>query len=127
MQTNAAINPGNSGGPLLDARGRFIGAPNASASDLERRLVSGWDPSIWLRISVDFPLVLKGNLSLLDFFPGDLSKWRDPFQRESLPAEVTTLPHPILKDMFVSFVSCSLSPDLIPHANQQTGEHHAWN
>jgi len=26
VQTDAAINPGNSGGPLLDARGRFIGA-----------------------------------------------------------------------------------------------------
>ncbi len=26
VQTDAAINPGNSGGPLLDTRGRFIGA-----------------------------------------------------------------------------------------------------
>ena len=29
VQTDAAINPGNSGGPLLDARGRFIGAMTA--------------------------------------------------------------------------------------------------
>ena len=42
VQTDAAINPGNSGGPLLDARGRFIGA------------MASWDGMPTLQMGDDF-------------------------------------------------------------------------